>query len=461
MRNKLTVLLVVMFLAVSFSVCAVWSSVADTTNPLVLHIVRPGSLVANTRGFSAFRTNPAGLKVADVKEGFTLNAWTLMDSDVKQLYFSPQNVVRGVCEDIQEIILANSFDAQSFWSRNTALITTFKEDIDAGFPTIDISSPLTIWEINSIQEYFATEFLSDGFTDALCAEVMLAFSRDSDFFSAEVADSRTILAGDSNLGMSFHAGNIRSGFGWGVSLLAEYSTINSLLSPGQGKLSIAFEAPIGFAFEAGDRLSFGLSMVNQVLVNTKLPHLNILEASLKGPLLLLLSEPFSFGLGMDLAFGFLIRADEHITLGFALRHLPAIQWYRIVQLADLAGIFDTFPPPSIADETIYYVPTVIAAGISVTSTIWKIPVDWNLELSGTLRQFAKDGLRQDLTDMIKAAIHVGITGTTTVSLGYATDFLGLEFKQKTGFGTYSISGSLKVFDVIGGSSVGLHFAAAY
>ena len=295
-------------------------------------------------------SSPALIAKADEEVSFGF--LTQMGSDIDGLKFmaDPAGTLNKPAEYLASYLKGQDY---SFWEANSQLISEF-EKLDANFP--DFENLHQDIFLRDVQTYFMENFLSAEYGDARRA---YAIANTLPLIDAYPYESKTILGGDTYLGLKMYGGRVSNNFGWDWSVNIRFDGAQSLLDQFGSKLSIDARSNIGYAFDIRERFSLGFAIQPMLRIETRMTNQNYINARLSNDMLSLFSENFKFGTGLGLNLGASYIVNDELTLVLDFRNVPSFRSYYDLSLTDMADVNLNFQK----DSNIYFMPPDIALSV--------------------------------------------------------------------------------------------------
>ena len=299
---------------------------------------------------SGIYSSPALLVQAD--EDVTFGFLTSMGSDLDGFRFmaDPTGTLQESAGYLASTLRGKDYD---FWLSNSELRAVF-ESFDENFPKIEKLDE-TIF-IRDVQTYFMEDFLSESYGNDRRA---YAVAKALPLIDAYPYDSKTILGGDTYIGLKMYGGRVRNNFGWDWSVNIRFDGAQSLIDQYGSKLSIDARSNVGYAFTIRDRFSLGFAMQPMLRMETAIPNQNYMNARLSNDMVSLFTEDFKFGTGLSLNLGASYMINDELTIVMDFRNVPSFRSYFDLGLTDMASFNLDFRK----DNNIYFMPPDIAFSV--------------------------------------------------------------------------------------------------
>ena len=299
---------------------------------------------------SGIYSSPALISQADEK--VTFGFLTSMGSDIDGFKFmaDPTGTLQESSRYLAAALRGRDY---AFWLSNSELRAVF-ESFDENFPRIDKLDEDIF--LRDVQTYFLADFLSEAYGNDRRA---FAVAKALPLIDAYPYDSRTILGGDTYLGLKMYGGRVSNNFGWDWNVNIRFDGAQSLLDQYGSKLSVDARSNIGYAFDIGRRFSLGFAIQPMLRMETRIPNQNYMTARLSNDMISLFTEDFKFGTGLGLDLGASYMINDELTIVLDLRNVPSFRSYFDLGLTDMASFNLDFRK----DSNIYFMPPDVALSV--------------------------------------------------------------------------------------------------
>ncbi len=300
---------------------------------------------------------------------------------------------------------------------------------DPAFPKRGNTDSETVY---FVRDYFRSGGRFDSLDDANKARGVASSVRNG---LAPYPDK--FLTGAMYLDFRMSGGKVHNGFGWDWNVDFFFDGAESLLTQPMrpdhrygNEFGVTFGGDVGYgALLLDDRLSLGITASPQMYFRTSFLNADYIEGRLSGnPFMLLASNVFYLGIGLDVNAGLLYRIDDNLSVAFDLRHIPSLQtaWYFTAD--DLLGSF-TFHH----DGILYYEPFDAAATLFMDYGKIHASVEISNIISEAIWVAAVPGWRMDYWSFVTLGFGYDLREDLTLYTKYErrTLSLGVEYKGFT------------------------------
>ena len=245
--------------------------------------------------------------------------------------------------------------------------------------------------------------------------------------------SGNILPGAMYIDLRMRGGEVHSGFGWDWNVDFFFNGSQSLLVQPMrpdhrygNEFGVTFGGDVGYgAFVLDDRLALGIAASPQMFFRTSFLNADYIEGRLTGnPLMLLASNVFYLGIGIDVNAGLLYRIDDNLSFAFDLRHIPSLQtaWYFTAD--DLLQAFSFHH-----DGILYYEPFDAAATLFMDYGKINASVEISNIVSEAIWMAAVPGWTMDYWSFVSLGFGYSFTDDLTLYAKYEkrTLAIGVEY----------------------------------
>ena len=258
--------------------------------------------------------------------GFLLD----LSSDVSGLSFlaSPLSVTEKAAKNMA---LALEKKDSEWWRNNPEVISVFSS-FDASFPTPSFEDDREALEMWKIRNYLTSTFLSSSYGKDRRAYVVSSLSGDSEVFLEEEK-----IGGDTDFFLSLFGESVSDGFGWGWNVNLGFDGSDRLFGGGRSMFSVDARGEVGYAFEVSEKVSFGISCIPSLRMETYILPSSYTLSRLQGSVISLFTEDFRFGVGIEVNAGVSYRVNEELSFTLDGRNLPSLYSYWGLTLSDMAS----------------------------------------------------------------------------------------------------------------------------
>ncbi len=261
--------------------------------------------------------------------GFKIEA----SSDISFLSFlsSPEAFLDKEAYKVSETLEKKSGE---WWKENSEIGGVFLA-FDPSFPLYSgEEGELELWRIRN---YLTSTFLSSSYSSSRRAYVLGTLGGEKEVFPYEEGKN-----GDGNLLLSFYGRNIDFPFSWGWNVNIGYDGNESLLGEGVNVLSFDTRGEIAYSMYLLDNLSLSLSVIPTLRMETAILPSSLVLSRLQCDGLSLFSEPFLFGLGIEVDLGLSYRVNDEVKFNIDGMNLPSMRTYWSVPLSSMASMDFSF-----------------------------------------------------------------------------------------------------------------------
>lgn len=214
-------------------------------------------------------------------------------------------------------------------------------NFDNGFPSEGSTAEETA--------YFIREYFKDGGRfDTVLDDGNRAWAVANSLRAGLIDFPPTLIRSGLTMDLAMDGGEVKDGFGWNWNADFFFDGAPSLL-PQMSSSGYIYGNEFGLSFGADfghgkyiyeDSIAVGFSVSPQVYFRSSFTNSDYITGRLSDdPLILLGSNIFYLGIGLDINLGFIFTLNDNLSLSFDMKHIPSMQTYWYFTADDFISSF--------------------------------------------------------------------------------------------------------------------------